>query len=76
MLLTHSQICTLNECLNEFQAFNHDARKNIVEEFLDSFRDAHNLSLEFDRVVVATVRHHWQYCAILTIFLGYLAAYI
>ena len=75
-MLTSNQISALNEQIVEFRAADYDAQEKIVEEFLDTFKNACPLSVEFDKIAVGTVSHRWQYWAILMIFLDYSPAYV
>lgn len=68
--LTDDQISALNEQADDFRAASYEAREEIVEDFLGSFKSARTKGVKFDEVIIRTVcapsaTEHW---AILTRF--------
>ncbi len=53
--MTDEQIGELNEHVDEFRAANYEAREEIVEDFLGSFKSTCSRCIRFDMVIVKTV---------------------
>jgi hypothetical protein len=54
--LTDEQISELDEYIDEFRAADYEAREEIVEDILGSFKSACSRRIRFDTVIVKTVR--------------------
>ena len=70
--MTDEQIGELNECVDEFQAADYEAREEIVKDFLGSFKSTCSQCIRFDMVIVKTVHAPLATLGYSHIYLAYL----